>query len=54
MNAGLSQAEIARQSGISQPTINRIYSGVHVDIKAKTLLSLSGLAARHKSKKKAA
>ena len=41
--AGLSQAEIARKTGISQPTISRIERGLHVDPKESAVLAIGAL-----------
>lgn len=41
--AGLSQAEIARKTGISQPTISRIERGLHLDPKESAVLAIGAL-----------
>ncbi|PHS70668.1 MAG: hypothetical protein COB23_03070 [Methylophaga sp.] len=46
IESGFTQLDIASKTSISQPTISRIASGVHVDIKASTASAISDLYER--------
>lgn len=47
IESGFSQADIAKETGISQPTISRILSGTHKDPRSSVMDLLRSFYARH-------
>ena len=52
MSLGLTQGEIARQSGISQPTISRVINGVNETCYQSTAVAISELLEKTKSRRR--
>lgn len=51
MSMGLTQGEIARQSGVSQPTISRVINGVNETCYQSTATAISALLDKTKSRR---
>ncbi len=47
VDAGFSQTFVSKETGISQPTISRIFSGVHKDPKSSVIERLKLFAHSH-------
>jgi predicted transcriptional regulator len=54
VEAGFSQAEIAAEAGVKQPTISRILSGGHTDPKSSVLIRLKHFADRVAAERRSA